>query len=129
MKFKTKPYAHQQACWDRSKDLEYFGLLAEMGTGKSKMLIDTAAHLYLEGKIDGLVVLSPKSCVSDWTDNHIPTHMSGDVKFKLVEWRAAPGKQLMEDLRSIAKATPGRLDVLCMNIEGGIGALAHKVLT
>ena len=31
----------------------------EQGTGKTKVALDTAAYLYLNGKIDTLVVIAP----------------------------------------------------------------------
>ena len=45
-KFKTKPYAHQLKALKRSWDKEYFAYFMEMGTGKSKVLIDNASMLY-----------------------------------------------------------------------------------
>ena len=39
-KFKTKPYDHQLKALEKSWDKEYYGLFMEMGTGKSKVLID-----------------------------------------------------------------------------------------
>ena len=45
-KFKTKPYEHQLKALDRSWDKENFAYFMEMGTGKSKVLLDNAAVLY-----------------------------------------------------------------------------------
>ena len=42
-KFKTKPYEHQLKALQRSWDQETFALFMEMGTGKSKVLIDNIA--------------------------------------------------------------------------------------
>ena len=39
-KFKTKPYAHQLKALEMSWDKPYFAYFMEMGTGKSKVLID-----------------------------------------------------------------------------------------
>ncbi len=40
----------------------------EMGTGKSKVLIDNAAMLYDQGKIDGLLIIAPKGVYKNWYD-------------------------------------------------------------
>ena len=40
-KFKTKPYDHQLKALEKSWDKEYYGLFMEMGTGKSKVLIES----------------------------------------------------------------------------------------
>ena len=44
-KFKTKPYAHQLKALELSWDKPYFAYFMEMGTGKSKVLIDNIAML------------------------------------------------------------------------------------
>lgn len=128
MKFKTTPYAHQLACHNQFSADTYAGYLCEMGCGKSKILVDTIARLYLEGRIDGVVVLAPKGCYQDWKDSHVPDHMPTEVKYRLVEWRAAPGVSLMANLRSIAKATPSVLHILVLNVEAVIGVLPQKIL-
>jgi hypothetical protein len=50
-KFKTKPFEHQQKALDMSWNKENFAYFMEMGTGKSKVLIDNMAMLYAQGKI------------------------------------------------------------------------------
>ena len=38
--FKTQPFEHQARGLVLSRDKEFFGLLLEMGTGKSKLLLE-----------------------------------------------------------------------------------------
>ena len=45
-KYKSKPFAHQKKALKRSWDKEVFAYFMEMGTGKSKVLIDNIAMLY-----------------------------------------------------------------------------------
>ena len=45
-KFKTQPYKHQLDALQDSWDKENFAYFMEMGTGKSKVLLDNAAMLY-----------------------------------------------------------------------------------
>jgi hypothetical protein len=52
-KYKSKPFAHQDKALKMSWDKEVFAYFMEMGTGKSKVLIDNIAMLYNAGKIDG----------------------------------------------------------------------------
>ena len=52
-KFKTKPYAHQMTALEKSWNRETFAYFMEMGTGKTKVLIDNMAMLYDKGKING----------------------------------------------------------------------------
>ena len=45
-KFKTKPYAHQITALEKSWNKEAYAYFMEMGTGKSKVLIDNISMLY-----------------------------------------------------------------------------------
>jgi len=47
--FKTKPFDHQRKAFYMSRDKKAFALLMEQGTGKTKVIIDTAAYLYAKG--------------------------------------------------------------------------------
>ena len=44
-KFKTKPYNHQKLALDKSWAEKTYALFMEMGTGKSKVLVDNLAIL------------------------------------------------------------------------------------
>ena len=44
-KFKTKPYAHQLTALEKSWEKEVYAYFMEMGTGKSKVLIDNISML------------------------------------------------------------------------------------
>jgi len=58
--FKTKPYQHQQQAFDVSWSAKYYALFMEMGTGKTKVAIDTIGALYVEKQLDAVLVLAPK---------------------------------------------------------------------
>ncbi len=73
--YKTKPYDHQRKAFLLSRDREAFALLMEMRTGKTKVVIDNAAYLYLKGKIDTLIIISVNGVHRNWIDNEIPKHM------------------------------------------------------
>ena len=62
-KFKTKPYAHQLKALEMSWDKKCFAYFMEMGTGKSKVLIDNSAMLYDHGKINGVLNCGTKRCI------------------------------------------------------------------
>ena len=81
-KFKTKPYAHQLKALEMSWDKPYFAYFMEMGTGKSKVLIDNIAMLYDAGKINGVLIVAPKGVYKNWYDSEIPTHMPDHVEYE-----------------------------------------------
>ena len=74
-KFKTKPYDHQITALEKSWDKKEYAYFMEMGTGKSKVLIDNIAMLYNAGKIDGALIVAPKGVYKNWFDSEIPNHM------------------------------------------------------
>jgi SNF2 family DNA or RNA helicase len=114
--FKTKPYQHQLACWERSKDKEVFAYFMEMGTGKSKVLVDTIAYQYDKGTIDAALIVAPKGCVMDWYDSHIPIHMPQHVQYQMAYWTAAPRKSELEALQALSNSSED-LQILVMNTE------------
>ena len=68
-KFKTKPYAHQLKALEMSWNKQSFAYFMEMGTGKSKVLIDNISMLYDAGKINGAVIVAPKGVYKTWYNN------------------------------------------------------------
>ena len=88
-KFKTKPYAHQLKALERSWDKEYFAYFMEMGTGKSKVLIDNVAMLYDRGDINGLLLIAPKGVYKNWYKGEIPQHMPDHIEKKVVLWETS----------------------------------------
>ena len=45
---------------EKSWNKETYAYFMEMGTGKTKVLIDNAAMLYDKGKVDGVLIIAPK---------------------------------------------------------------------
>lgn len=122
--FKTKPFAHQLDCWDRSKDKESFAILAEMGTGKTKMLIDSAAWLYDQGKIDSLLVIAPKGVYRNWwnrdTDGkpigEIVTHMPEHVRYYATYWDTYQTQAKLREYQTLFNPSED-FHILVMNVE------------
>ena len=87
-KFKTKPFAHQLKALEMSWKKEVYAYFMEMGTGKSKVLIDNIAMLYDNGKINGALIVAPKGVYKNWYDSEIPTHLPDHIDKKVVLWQA-----------------------------------------
>ena len=86
-KYKTKPYKHQQECLEKCWNKEKFALFMEMGTGKSKVLIDNMAMLYEQDRINFAVVIAPKGVYRNWSDKEIPEHMPDRIKREVIVWK------------------------------------------
>ena len=115
-KFKTKPFAHQLKALKRSWKEPYFAYFMEMGTGKSKVLIDNISMLYDNGKIDGVLIVAPKGVYKNWYDQEIPTHMVDHIEKKTVLWQATISQKQQRELDSLFE-TGEDLHILIMNVE------------
>ena len=115
-KFKTQPYEHQLKALTMSWDKEYFAYFMEMGTGKSKVLIDNIAMLYDKGKINGALIVAPKGVVGTWYLNQIPDHLPDHIEHKNVLWKPNITRKQNLRLKSLFE-TGTDLHILIMNVE------------
>lgn len=77
--FKTTPFGHQLTLFRETRNQYGYCIHWEMGCGKSKPIIDTAAWLYLDGKINAVVIVAPNGVHSNWRDNELPAHLPDAV--------------------------------------------------
>ena len=115
-KFKTPPYKHQLKALEMSWAKPYFAYFMEMGTGKSKVLLDNIAMLYDAGKINGALIVAPKGVVGTWYRQEIPTHLPDHIENTPVLWQANINKGQSRKLGTLFK-TGEELHILIMNVE------------
>jgi SNF2 family DNA or RNA helicase len=115
-KFKTPPYAHQLKALEMSWNKEVFAYFMEMGTGKSKVLLDNIAMLYDKGKINGALIVAPKGVYKNWHDSEIPIHLPNHIQKKVVLWQSLIGQKQKLKLNSLFKVEVD-LHILIMNVE------------
>ena len=115
-KFKTKPYKHQLTALEKSVDKKEYGYFMEMGTGKSKVLVDNMAILYDKGKINGALIIAPKGVYTNWFSQEIPIHLASHIKPKMVLWTASTSKTKEKEYQTLFE-TGFDLHVLIMNVE------------
>ena len=115
-KFKTKPYGHQITALEKSWNKEVFAYFMEMGTGKSKVLIDNISMLYDKGKINGALIIAPKGVYQNWYDTEIPTHMVKHIEKEVILWKATINEKQQNLLNKLFVADE-KLHVLIMNVE------------
>ena len=116
--YKTKPYRHQDDVLKKSWSKENWAFFMEMGTGKSKVCIDTASMLYEADKIDTFIVVAPKGVYRNWSNIEIPAHMP-DVYYQAALssiWSPNPRKAQKADLASFMRPTES-FRILVMNVE------------
>lgn len=114
--FKNKPYVHQQAYLQRFWSAPVAGLFADMGTGKSYMLINNFSMLYDKGLLNGVLIVAPKGVYRNWVDTEIPKHIPEHVQYRIAMWNPQPRKaeaQALDRLFDISED----LKILVMNVE------------
>jgi SNF2 family DNA or RNA helicase len=121
MRFKTTPMAHQLIGFDLLKNKEAFALLMEQGTGKTKVIIDDAARLWGEGKIDAMLVIAPNGVHTKWVTIELPKHMPDWCPFVAAYYSAGASKRHQATIEKLFDRTPNGearpLRVLTMNVE------------
>ena len=115
-KFKTKPYAHQLTALEKSWNKENYAYFMEMGTGKTKVLIDNLAMLYDKGKVDGALIIAPKGVVKTWYEQELPTHLPDHIENVSVLWQPNITKTQQEKLDTLFEIDTA-LHILIMNVE------------
>ena len=101
---------------EKSWNRENYAYFMEMGTGKTKVLIDNAAMLYDKGKIDGLLIVAPKGVVGTWYNNELPSHLPNHIENVTVLWQSNITKKQQEKLETLYEIGTA-LHILIMNVE------------
>jgi len=114
--FKNKPFVHQAAYLQRFWEYPTSALFAEMGTGKSFMLINNAAMLHDKGKINAMLIVAPKGVYRNWYKSEIPKHMPEHISYKMACWNPTPRKAEKMEMDAMFNAVDD-LRILIMNIE------------
>mgnify|MGYP005989219727 FL=1 len=125
--FKTQPYAHQMEALEASAEAEAFALLMDMGTGKSKVLVDTMAYLDARDLINSALILAPKGVYKNWVGKELPAHLA-TPKHKIAYWASPLTNKHKDAIREIWYPDDN-LHILVMNIEALSGGKAEEVAT
>lgn len=115
--FKTPPWEHQAEAFALSRDEDFFALFMEQRTGKSKVLIDTAAWRYGKGDIDAVLIGAPNGVHRLWLTDEIPLHMPDHVPVQRFLWTAGCTKTKKGKEKFAKVIRTRRLLVFAFNID------------
>jgi SNF2 family DNA or RNA helicase len=101
---------------EKSWNKETYAYFMEMGTGKTKVLIDNMSMLYDKGKVDGALIIAPKGVVKTWYEQELPTHLPDHIENVTVLWQPNITKKQQEKLESLFEIETA-LHILVMNVE------------
>jgi SNF2 family DNA or RNA helicase len=114
--WKTNPYKHQAEAMEQMFGKPAFGLFCEMGTGKSKMLVDEIVNLYSQGLLNIAIIIAPNQLHETWVDQFM-THAPDTFLEKICvqTYYSSLGKRQENITRKFLQS--GKLLVFVINIE------------
>lgn len=104
-KYKTEPYKHQHEEFTHHGADPTRGIFWEQGVGKTKPVIDSAAYLYEENEIDGLMVIAPNGVHDNWVTDEMEAHMPDRVMERTRShiWRSTEAKYHARNFDEVLK--------------------------
>lgn len=66
MDYITEPLPHQKIAFETMKDVDSYILSWDVGTGKTKPVIDVIRHHFIENRIENVLIICPLSAVFNW---------------------------------------------------------------
>lgn len=119
------PMKHQVDDFTTSRDLKYYGILNEMGTGKSLVLIDTATWLFQSQEIDGVLIISDKGAYLNWEMVELPKCLK--VPHRIHTYSSHMSTAETKKMQEMFLAKDDCLDILIINMEAFSGERADTV--
>lgn len=116
------PRAHQVEYAEKARGKPGFFHMGEMGTGKTKSMLDEAGELYCEGEIDAVLMLAPKGVYTNWETDEIPKHWTPEFRETVTvgAWRGGGTVANRAEVNTMFSDDP-TLKFFAMNIEA-VGA-------
>ncbi|WNO49343.1 hypothetical protein, partial [Achromobacter phage kwar_LB4] len=115
-------YKHQAEEFERRNEPSR-ALLWQMRTGKTKAMIDMAFALFMDDKIDQVLVLAPNGVHLNWEIKQLPIHAWKSLPYKVVSWVSSESRKAayLQKLNALALNPVGEaknsLRWYCMNSE------------
>ena len=114
--FKTKPYGHQLDALNIGCDPFAWAYFCEMGTGKSKILLDNVHYLATNHKIQGALIVAPKGVYRNWVEQ-IATHYPDNMDHRTYVWSNKNTKKNEKEKAEIFKHDKSIFTFALINID------------
>lgn len=72
---KVEPYEHQDKVLTVLDEHNDYGLLWDVGLGKTKAVLDDLARKFINGRVNALVVIALRGVHTNWVTKEIPEHL------------------------------------------------------
>jgi len=103
-RFKNEPYKHQRDYLERFWRRPVAALFADMGTGKSFMVINNMSMLYDRGEINAALVIAPKGVYRNWVNLELPKHLPDHIISRIALWTPSLERQRRLCLKTCGKS-------------------------
>lgn len=115
---KTKPYKHQSDAYEKFKDKEFFALIFDMGTGKTKTAIDIATYKFRTGRIEAVMIIAPNNIHTQWVLEQFPMHCAIPYVYLVYNAQKRTNKIYGAKLnRFMTVKVPDKLKIFVVNVE------------
>jgi len=94
------------------------GILWEQGTGKTKLVIDTAAWMYEEGLIDCVLVLAPNGVHENWVTDELPIHMPDAIEYNAFSYQSHRAPTQWHQKKCAHAIRFKGLSIICISYNG-----------
>lgn len=112
---KIEPWKHQLEALRRGHAERAFAYLMGTGTGKTKVIIDSAIMHLEDGNIDTLVVFANKGSYRNWASSELPEHVPHRIPYAVYVWDGKKTQQRKLEWEFVT--TFKGLRVILVNIE------------
>jgi len=108
-------YEHQIQAKEFISDKSCFALFMEQGTGKSKVAIEKSSLLYMQDKIDAVIIISPNAVKSQWIEEQYEEHCI-IKEWNGIEWNGGKTKKFKNEFEKYV-SDKNKLFVFSTNVE------------
>lgn len=117
---KTKPFSHQAKEFDEHRNDAARAIFWEQGTGKTKCTLDNVCYQYVNGNIDGLLVVAPNGVHLNWVTDEIPAHVPENIALQIRSFVFQSAKAGTKAFKSGMERLMNHrgLAVLCISFDG-----------
>jgi SNF2 family DNA or RNA helicase len=102
---------HQSEALNISCSRHAFAWFLEMGLGKTALAIANYCILYMEKKIDAVLILAPKGVHKQWIAEEIPKHIDPTIPLNMTLWKNGSAYESSE------LKIHGALNIFSLNID------------
>lgn len=109
------PFDWHVSAFKKLVGLDYSAYFAEVGCGKTAIVIYVATAHFLAKEIDALLILAPYGVYRQWANEQLPEHMA--IPYEIFVWGDTAPKKAVVELAEFSKRKTDKLKIVLANTE------------